>query len=53
VVSGVWWAARAAAIAAGASDPFVSVRIDLEAAKKAKSTYPRYALSGSFPLTQH
>ena len=31
-----------------ASEPFVSVRIDLEAAKKAKRTYPRYAISGSF-----
>jgi len=29
------------------------VRIDLDAAKKAKSTYPRYAISGSFALTQH
>jgi predicted amidohydrolase len=28
-----------------ASEPFVSVRIDLEAAEKAKSTYPRYAIT--------
>jgi predicted amidohydrolase len=36
-----------------ASKPFVSARLDLEAAKNAKSTYPRYAISGSFPVTQH
>ena len=32
-----------------ADEPFVSVRIDLEAAKKAKSTYPRYAISDPSP----
>ena len=36
-----------------ASEPFVSVPLDLEAAKKAKSTYPRYAISGSFPVAPH
>ena len=36
-----------------ANEPFVSVRIDLEAAKKAKSTYPRYAISDPFLVTQH
>jgi N-carbamoylputrescine amidase len=34
-----------------ASEPFVSARIDLEVAEKAKSTYPRYAISGSLPVT--
>src|SRR5262245_9032007 len=33
------------------SEPFVSVRIDLDAADRAKSTYPRYAISGPLPAT--
>ena len=42
-------AVTAGALATSASEPFVSARIDLETAVKAKSTYPRYAISHTSP----